>query len=124
MHKQIIQCIQDKLKDLEAEAKEDADDINDDAEIERRMKVASITFGYKNGDLIRQLKVRGSLIGAGKYHLVHEVDKNLNNLISEDIKKLKQPVCAFITFTEQDAYERCQKYLFKFDGNGAYNSRY
>jgi len=29
------------------------------------IKVASVTFGYKNGELIRTLKQRGALIGSG-----------------------------------------------------------
>lgn len=68
----------------------------DDAEI----KVASITFGYKNGDLIRQLKKRGALIGAGEFAKVTEIDAALNQMVREDRADLQQPVCAFVTFTE------------------------
>ena len=42
------------------------------------IKVASIYYGYKNGDLIRALKARGAVIGAGNFHLIHEKDDLIN----------------------------------------------
>lgn len=33
-------------------------------------------------------------------------------------------MCAFITFTEQEAFERCERYLFKYDRNKASNDDY
>jgi hypothetical protein len=45
------------------------------------IKVASVTFGYKNGELIRTLKQRGTLIGAGSFHLVPEKDDLLNTIV-------------------------------------------
>ena len=78
-----------------------------------KIEVATIAFGYKNGDLIRCLKQRGYLIGAGYFDKVPEQDDKLNQIVKQDKALLKQPVCAFITFNSQEAFERCQKYLFK-----------
>jgi hypothetical protein len=35
--------------------------------------------------------------------------------------KITRPVCAFVTFTTQEAYERCNKYLFEFNEVGQKN---
>lgn len=43
------------------------------------------------------------------------MDREIINTITEKIKDITTPVCAFITFTTQEAYERCGKYLFKHD---------
>lgn len=88
------------------------------------IRVATVTFGYKNGELIRKMKERGALIGAGSFNLVPEKDDYLNQIIKDEAEKLKQPVCAFVTFTRQEAYERCEEYLFKLDRAGNYNSTY
>ena len=70
-----------------------------DSDEDHHVEVASITFGYKNGDLIRALKERGALIGSGAFHKVPDKDDLLNSIIEQDIDKLKQPVWAFVTFT-------------------------
>lgn len=89
------------------------------------IKVATINFGFKNGDLIRELRNRGGHIGQGAFELVPEKDALLNQILKDDADKLIQPVCAFVTFTEQEAYERCENYLFKYKlTDGSYNTDY
>jgi len=89
------------------------------------IEVASITFGYKNGELIRALRDRGALIGAGAFHKVPEKDDLLNTIIEQDIDKLQQPVCAFVTFTQQEAYERCEGHYLKYlRTDGSVNTEY
>lgn len=91
----------------------------------KEIKVASIYFGFKNGELIRTLKQRGANIGSGAFEKVQPQDDLLNQIIKEDIDKLKQPVCAFVTFTEQEAYERCEEYFFKYlRTDKSYNTKY
>lgn len=54
-----------------------------------------------------------------------EKDDLLNTIIKKDKDKLKWPVCAFVTFTEQEAYERCEEYYFKYNRtDGSYNTKY
>jgi len=52
------------------------------------------------------------------------VDDKLKELIKNNYKKITTPVCAFITFTTQEAYERCNRYLFKIDEIGRKNPDY
>lgn len=113
MSEYLIEKLEEKLGQLDSVI--DAD---------QPIKVASITFGYKNGELIRTLRARGALIGSGQFHMVAEQDAQLNQIIKEDSENLKQPVCAFVTFTHQEAYERCEEYLFKHDNTGARNHNY
>jgi len=40
------------------------------------------------------------------------------------MEKLRTPVCAFITFNHQEAFERCEEHLFKRDMLGNNNERY
>lgn len=103
----------------------DADGVDDQTGKKVPIKVATITFGYKNGDLIRELKARGALIGQGAFEKVPEKDALLNQILKDDADQLKQPVCAFVTFTEQEAYERCENYFFKYNlTDGSYNHSY
>ena len=69
-----------------------------DSAAHEKLKVASVNFGYKNGSLIRALRVRGNLIATAQFHKVAKEDEKINHIINSDHEKLKQPVCAFITF--------------------------
>jgi hypothetical protein len=44
------------------------------------------------------LKVRGALIANAQFHKIPKEDEKINNIIKNDIEKLKTPVCAFVTF--------------------------
>ena len=52
------------------------------------------------------------------------MDKEIIDCLEKNIKEITTPVCAFITFTTQEAYERCCKYLFKKDEVGHKNEDY
>ena len=52
------------------------------------------------------------------------MDKEIVDCLEKNIKEITTPVCAFITFTTQEAYERCCKYLFKKDEVGHKNEDY
>ena len=113
------------IKTLESEIKKLDSVLGEEEGRETKIEVASITYGYKNGDLIRAMKERGALIGSGAFHKVPEKDDLLNTIIENDIEKLKQPVYAFVTFTEQEAYERCEGTFFKeLRGGGGPNKDY
>jgi hypothetical protein len=99
---------------LEAEVEKLLEKYVEGCDPKQASQVASITFGYKNGDLIRELQNRGALIGYGQFHKVDAVDQLINQIIMDDKEKLQQPVYAFVTFNSQHAHKVCEDYLFKF----------
>ena len=78
------------------------------------IEVAAISFGMRNGVVIRELMNRGRLYANGKYALVEEKDRWLDRWIKRHRKEeaLSTPVMAFVTFATQEGYERCAKRLF------------
>jgi hypothetical protein len=48
-----------------------------------------VTFGYKNGNLIRALKTRGALIATAQFHKVAKEDEKINHIINSDHEKLR-----------------------------------
>ena len=87
-----------------------------------KIKVADVRIGYHNRELIKKLTERGSLIteNADKVEVV-EKDQQIRELIKENSEKMAIPVCAFITFTSQEAKERCVHYCFEYDAEGYVN---
>jgi len=49
------------------------------------------------------------------------MDSQIIENIKDKMKDITTPVCAFVTFTTQEAFERCSKYLFKYDDIGNIN---
>lgn len=50
-----------------------------------------------------------------------DTDAKLNALLNDNKEKLDRPVCAFVTFTTQEAKERAMKYYCKLNENGTPN---
>lgn len=89
------------------------------------IKVASVRFAYKNRSVIQLLQKRGKLIGtAADFEEVEKCDAQLNSLTADNAEQLQTPVCAFITFTTQEAKERAMKYYCKFNEDGTDNGDY
>ena len=68
-----------------------------------------IQFGYSNSKLINLLKKRGRLITDGEFDKVKKLEVTINNKLSKgrNYEKFKRPVMAFVTFKNQEGYERC-----------------
>ena len=86
-------------------------------------KVAHINFGYRNGDLIRLLQDRGTCVGQANFKGIPPIEDKINELLKNDIDRLKEPVTCFITFTTQEGYERCNNFLFKTTTEGLPNDK-
>lgn len=69
-----------------------------DSAASAEIRISAVTFGYRNGALIRALKTRGALVAGAQFHKVSQEDAKINNIIKHDFEKLREPVCAFITF--------------------------
>lgn len=68
-----------------------------------------MTYGYKNGELIKMLKQRGLLIGNNKPH--KKLEKQIMEYVVKNFERISTPVKAFITFRTQEGFERCCKYI-------------
>jgi hypothetical protein len=62
------------------------------------VKIANITFAFKNSKLIRLLKKRGTAVAEGKFVNLPKIDEEINDLKEKDLQSLTKPVSAFITF--------------------------
>lgn len=94
---------------------------------DEKIEIAAISFGFKNKEVIQLLRKRGRYFGNLKFKEVNDVEQKLLALKSDpdQLKKICQPVTAFITFASSEGMERCAKYLCKhgaFSGEG--NSLY
>lgn len=72
-----------------------------------RVKVADIQFTYKNGELMKVLRQRGSSIKNNDWDEYKRV-----NLVLDDVKRdlyrdCVTPVSAFVTFELEEGMERC-----------------
>ncbi len=74
------------------------------------VKVADIVFAFDNADLIHLLRERGNAIMNQKFEKMREVEQKISNLKKDNYDKLTTPVCAFITFEEEDAYILAQAF--------------
>ena len=70
-----------------------------------------ISYGYQNGEVIKMLKERGTLIGNGKS--CKKLEKEIMETVYKDSLKITTPVRAFITFRTHEGFERCNKYIGK-----------
>jgi hypothetical protein len=58
------------------------------------------------------LDKRGDFLGVGKFKEAAEIDKKILKYLKDNMDRVTTPVSAFVTFTTQEAQERCNKYLF------------
>ena len=77
------------------------------------MEIACIHFAYDNREVIELLKQRGVITTKGDFKLLQNIEKKIIDKLKDKDKYLKfrRPVMAFVTFTRQEAAERCLKYF-------------
>jgi hypothetical protein len=86
------------------------------------IKIANITFAFKNAKLIKLLRARGKCVADGQFRKLPEVDAKINELKDKEIQTITKPVTAFITFDSQDGYERACEFKGKENCNGSITS--
>ena len=119
--------IENKLQSDIVNALNTKEEVLHDIELEeeKEIAVADVRFGYKNRRLINMMLKRGAQLGADKpKEQVNDTDEQINALINDHGDKLQIPVCAFVTFTTQEAKERAMKYFCKFNEDGTDNLDY
>jgi len=82
-----------------------------------------MSFGYKNGKLIKLLQIRGTLIANGRFKDLGGVDNAISKILKSESSTITTPVTAFITWETQEGYERCNNYLFQRTTNGLKNKQ-
>lgn len=68
----------------------------------KEVRIADISFAFKNNKLIKGLIERGNFIIGQKWKKFHKIEKLLQEKI-KDTGKLTTPTAAFVTFEEEDA---------------------
>mmetsp|Transcript_21706 Transcript_21706/g.16002 ORF Transcript_21706/g.16002 Transcript_21706/m.16002 type:complete len:320 (+) Transcript_21706:473-1432(+) len=81
-----------------------AGDIDPESIKIHEVKIADIVFAFNNSDLIGLLRERGGYINNQKYDKMREAEQKITDLKKEKYESLTRPVCAFITFEEEDGY--------------------
>ena len=87
------------------------------------IEVAGISLAFSNGALIKVLKKRGKIIAYGKYQELQHVDEALNHIIENHQEKMTTPIKAFVTFSNQEGFERCSKNLCQLTESGERNRK-
>lgn len=72
----------------------------------QKIKVAHITFAFKNVPMIKLLQQRGTNITNASTLKIAEIDQKIKNMKELQIEELSKPVAAFITLETQEAFER------------------
>lgn len=78
------------------------------------VEVADVRVAYKKRELINALRDRGTLIAydSDKVDIV-KADLGILDLIKEKEDKFAEPVCCFVTFTNNQVKEWCEEHLFE-----------
>jgi hypothetical protein len=74
------------------------------------IKIADIAFAYDNAELIKLLRTRGQHIVNQRFDKQKEVEQEISDLKNQSWETFTKPVCAFITFEEEDGYNRALDY--------------
>lgn len=64
---------------------------------------------------------RGRLLENARFDEIKGVEDEINRMLLKDADRFQVPIYAFVIFTNQEAYERCQNYL-QAEINGSINS--
>jgi hypothetical protein len=76
-------------------------------DLEYGIEVANVNFVYNNGLLIKRLMERADAKTASAKF---EKEKEMNGLVKKNLSEFRTPLSAFVTFTNQEAKERCSKF--------------
>lgn len=75
------------------------------------IRIANITFGFANQELLAILKERGALVAKGKFEKVPPLNEKIEKISKEKKDEMVRPVAAFLTFERQEGKDRALKYF-------------
>lgn len=70
------------------------------------LKVADLSFCFSNSWVIDILKTRAEAFKRNEWDRVARIDKMLGEKVVDKYKELTVPVGAYVTMTDEDAYNR------------------
>jgi hypothetical protein len=68
------------------------------------IQIADIYFSFKNREVLRLLSERGKAILDGDHGMKTMIEEEMYDIIRKDYKIFTTPVCAFITFANEESY--------------------
>lgn len=77
------------------------------------VKIAMITFAYKNAEIIKELTARGTAIKKENYRLLDHINKHVLGHLShsqEFLDQLQTPCSVFLSCETEEGYNRALKY--------------
>lgn len=75
-----------------------------------RIEIADIVFAFNNSKLIHLLRQRGRCIINQEFEQQKIVEEQIMELKKTDYDSLTRPVCAFITFAEEEGYQTALRF--------------
>jgi hypothetical protein len=85
-------------------------DLGYEDEVPDRINIAMLTFAFDNAEVISMLRERGEYIKKEEYEKMRKVDGEINDYVQNNITKIARPVTAFITFENEEGFNRCAEY--------------
>lgn len=70
------------------------------------IRIAHISFAFDNKEIIELLLKRGVIIVDGKFTKLKEINQKIDDCMEKHKEKIERPVAAFITFENQEGFER------------------
>jgi len=83
------------------------------------IKVAAINFAFNNKKLMELLRKRGGFITQNNFEKMREVEQEINQLKNEEYETFIRPVTAFITFQDEDGFNRACEHKKRLFGSSA-----
>ena len=74
------------------------------------IKIANISFAFKNYKMIRLLEQRGSAISNRNSKKKEKIEKQIDDLTDKNGEDLSTPTYVFVTFETQEGYERAKRW--------------
>ena len=73
------------------------------------IKIANISFAFKNYKMIRLLEKRGSAITSRNIKKKEKIEKEISDLTQNNSAELSTPTYVFVTFETQEGFERAKR---------------
>ena len=76
-----------------------------------KIEIANISFGFANRAILKKLMKRGTALKAANFNFTSIIQGEIQDIIKYDFESgnsFERPTVAFVTFTNQEAMERCK----------------
>lgn len=88
------------------------------------IEIADIQFSFRNREILRLLGERGKAILEQNHEMKSMIENEITSLVKKDHETFTTPVCAFITFANEESYLRATELNKVRIGNKEYYKKY